>query len=407
MKKSLIALCLLSALCITGCNDASTKQDTTTPAGAVTTTTPEKDLWADAEGDTLQFKWSLAEYITIELKKDGSASTYYLAEDYCTAKDLGFEEYDAEMGVYIYSYGTYQVENGKIVLKINDTDYMRAEIRGKDAKAFKETYIAYLKAETPSQSDDLDKLFGDGYVRWGESEDTQIITCTRAEDVLKPEVAKMVDKNGVLQTEAVYAEDNSHVDTDYTKNGTIECVREYDSEDTLIKRTQYDDNGKLEYVQTRTENANGTVIVSRVDGQGTEIYREEHSTITMGSVKKTTTKIVENGIQTSYEEIEYRENGLEIRYNMSLQGEDVVEYKVVEGGIGDPEYYMYKQTQGGAITYYTCQRYLDQDDPAFVSVEYDVSNAVYRLRERFRDGRETEIEVPDSEYVRRDWEVYE
>lgn len=407
MKKGLIALSLLLALCVTGCQNVSVDQGTTDVTKDNANDVSAEEFWAGVEGDTQQFKWSLADNITVELKKDGSMSTYCLADAYHTAEDLGFGEYDAEMAVYMYTYGTYQVENGKIVMTLNDTKYMRAEIRGKDATAFKEAYLAYLKAETPSQSDDLDKLFGDGYPRGEESEDKQIITCVRVEEFLKPQVAKMVDKNGVLLSESVYADDHSHVDTEYAENGTITRVSEYDSEDTLIKRTQYDDNGNLQYVQTSATDANGMKVTARVDAQGNEIYREEYLKTQVGNVEKITRRIVENGVQVSYEENEHRENGLQIRYTMCLEGDEVVESKTVEGGIGEFEYYMYQRTLDGVVTYYTCQRYFDREDVAHIYVEYSADTGIYSLRTRDAFANQTEQEIPASEYVRGDWEIYE
>lgn len=414
MKNKLIVLLLLIAVCVTGCTTGSEESVATTTADQTTQNPPHSDApvdptdpWAGVDGDSVELQFTVSDQIFAGLKKDGTASMYYMAEPYITAKDFGFEEYDAEMGAYVYYYGTHKTENGNIVISVNNTMYLRYDVRGKDAQAFQNAYASYIKSENPNQADLVDKVFETGYPRWGEDKDSNIYVCTYTDGKLMPLNMKNIDENGVLLTETVYDDDGSYVTTNYTEDGAVDSVCEYTKEGELARQTKYNKDGKVEYVQTTLTNSKGVKVTTRVDGEGKEFYRHEQSKTQVSTGEKTVNKIFENGVQTSYEEIETRKNGLRVIYTITQEGDQKIERKDVDGGIGGNEYSMEKRTKNGVLTFYRCHRYLDKDGVHYFSVEYNAATDVYEELIRYTDGSEENREVPGDEYVRVDWEIYE
>lgn len=392
MKKSLLSLILILALFITGC---------AAPQGSGN---GSNNIWTGVSGDTVEVTVDAFKMIII-LNKDGSCSLSSIASNYMPATDYGddFREFYAEMAGLLRFYGTYKAESGQIVMTLDNLEHYCLAVRGQDADAFKEAYLNYCETETPATYEYVKAAFEKGYTR-SESEGTQTVTCKYESNVLTLLKIQNHDTAGVLVEESVINEDNSYVTTEYYADGTVNEVREYDTNNDLIMQTVYNSDGSLAYTEETTRSTNLKTTV-RKDADGNVLMLHEHNTEFYDSGKRTTQRQTENGVVVFNQILDERNNGMTVLINETVEG-DVVSYSIdVTGGIGDSEFYLYRQTEAGKLTVYQCSRYFPEtEDIRYRSLRYNAETEIYELHTRSADGGENWTEIPASEYVPSDWE---
>ena len=401
MKKTiLLSLLLIIIICFAGCNKA--------PEGTTDGTTTEaqiKDIWAGVEGDTVELKanYEGAE-ISVVLNSDGTACYYSLAQAYTTAADMGFEQYDAEIAIHCYWYGTYKQEGNIITVTANLTQYLRATLRGKDAEAFKKAYSDYLKADGQSQ-ELVDSIFTEGAPR-SKTEDVGELVCAYNGESLDLQAIKTYKNGKYLESVIECVNGLSAKSIVYFENGKIYQEEIYSSDGRTEKRTYYNEDGTLDSVYTNVIDANGRQTQLVVDAEGKEISKVESWTENYSGGVKRHTKMTKNG-EVEYQIEDEREDGIRVTINETTYYDGNKDYSmtVVDENF-DQIYSLYEHYIGEKLDVYSCRRNYKDADIIEMEVLYTSDSGDYRYRTVMKDNSVKEEKVSASQYVKQDWETY-
>lgn len=397
MKKNLLIIFLVAVLCLTGC--------TTTPSTSESANTPA-DLWQGVAADTLELSVSDRAEWTVVLNKDGTASLSALQKEYQSAADYGdrFQDYDAEMGGFGRYYGTFQTEGENVVLTLNDQTYYCLVVRGKDAEAFKEAYIALQREEKFTNIEQIEAAFGKGYAP-EEADGTLKVTFHFDGNALQVLTTQNYDEDGRLFGETVMREDRSYTNKTYYEDGNLEVVREYTADDTLTKETKYHPDGSVEYIEQHMIIDENTRTTTRTDADGNVLYLEEDIQEEYDGGKRTIHRRTENGVITYCDTVDEKDNGMSVWTFDEISGNQVTQRVHVSGGSLGDEYDLNKVTRDGKLTEYSCQRYYPETEAVRRrSISYNSETNIFELITDYRDGARNWNEIPASDYVHGDWE---
>lgn len=320
MKKLFVWLCvflLIAALCLTACGKDD-GADKSTDAGA---TNSAADIWKDVEGDEIQAEVTIpGGKVTVVLNRNGDCYTSIQQGDNLDGDDFNRPELEAEMGMYATMYGTYEVKDGECVATLDSQPYYRFVAWGKDADALLDACF-----EANFTEKDKDGYYGKGIIR-SEEEGTTVLRCSYEDDTYTAKSVTVYDENKVKISDSIVHADGSYTSTTYHSNGTAADVREYDKDDTLIKKSVYAESGALEYVETVTREE-GKAVTTRTDADGNVIRAEENKS-----------KKLENG--GYYTENTVTENGVMIYRNVieekfGADGDAISSYNFVEEAEGN------------------------------------------------------------------------
>ena len=393
-NRTLLILFLAAVLCFTGCANNTNNSNS------------DLDIWCGVSGDTQELLVTGRE-MTVVLNKDGAANLSSQTNEFVPASEFGdqFKDFDAEMGGFKRLYGTYKTEGGNLVLLLENLNFTCLAVRGKDADAFKEAYIAYRKTETPAEADAIEAAFGKGYAM-SKSDGTQTLQFHYSNKELQILTIQNHNTEGILVSESVMNEDGSYTNTFYYEDGKIREVREYNSDDRCTKKTAYLTDGSVEYVETNVADGNGNATIIRKDAAGNVLLLEEHIKVEYESGNRTIQRRTEKGVVVYSNVCEERSNGLTVRVIDEIQGDVVCHTFEVHNEIsGIEEFYQYKQTEADKLTAYQCSRYYgEESDLRYRSVTYNMDTEVFSLIARYADGGENHNEIPASDYIHGEWE---
>lgn len=287
------------------------------------------DIWEGIEGDEREYLmhdlYYGFNYTSIKLKKDNTVELFYNEVVYSSTEteeyeyptyhvsNLGDEyaDYNAEYKGYKVIYGTYKQTGDRLKVTFDSfTTYLRYDVSGEDAEAFKTAYI--------ENNPDEVEIFTKGYVRGSNNMAGKELTLSVNNNECKPLSFKWsFDKDGETWTYYDSGEIKSYkskrisddsqkivdfnVDASYTESvyadGVIIQSTEYDSNGNVHKYCTYDKGGKLETTSIYERNANGKPTTEKK-------YDSEDRLII-----ERTWKYDSDGKQISIEEWEYDSNG--------------------------------------------------------------------------------------------------
>ncbi|MBE6948047.1 MAG: hypothetical protein E7454_07365 [Ruminococcaceae bacterium] len=364
------------------------------------------DIWQGVTGDTLELKVSGQDMVAT-LHKDGSVVLAGALEedDYREAADFNerYQEYEAQLAYTNCYYGTYKAENGQIVLSCGAATFRRIIVKGKDAEAFKEAFIADKKAEDPSMDGKVDEVFDKGIVV-SSDEGTQTIKGTLAGKELKLQSVQVHTKDGKLQSESVMRDDGSYTNTLYTDDGKE--IREYNADNVCVQKTLYGSDDAIIYVEKTVSDEEGNSTTTRTDASGNVTYKQERLTEEYDGGKRVIQRRTENGVVTWSDIVDAEDDGLSIWTYYELSGETEINSVSVTGGVNDNEFSSHKVTNNGVLTEYQCHRYYAEGDVYYRQVTYVSDADVFAIRTQFRDGGENDAEIPAADYIHGEWERY-
>ena len=408
MKKWILAILVVIAICCTACggntptNGADTPGGTTTPTGTVGNAL---DLWAGVAGDSQQFPVELWEdEMTLTIYRDGTMKIDNRQSEYMTAESLGYTGLEAEMAGFLTYYGSYRVEKDQILLSCDAQDYRRLDVRGKDAEALKKAY------SESNLGSGYEGIFDKGVVAHTVHGTMQIVISFQGDALLMGKLSQF-DEAGKLQTLLEVHADGSSVETSYYETGAVEQVREYAPDGTTVKRTVYLEDGTLSYTETLTHEDIWTVT-TRMDGNGNVIRQQKFAREKLDGFERTTEIVTEQGVETYVSIFERHDNGRENSYYKTVKGNElIVNIAMNRDGSYNTLYSLYHRTVDGVTVEYSCFREFFDIQPGDLRVERVELIAdmdCYRVSCEYYDpvnGRWEEYEVAASAFEHFDWET--
>ncbi len=428
MKKILLILFLIAALCFTSCggDDSTDTSDSGTGTGAETGSDTvggdeggeedTLDIWKGVEGDTIEFSVTLAGSTSyVELNRDGSCRTYNTFGTF-TGEDYGHPEYDAELTVQASLYGSFEVKSGEVTATMDAQVYYYFAASGKDGDALKDICF-----ESNFSEEHREGYYGKGVVM-NESDGTQIVVVNYDGTSYVLAGVTLYDSDGAKVSHTVPNADGSYQSTAYYPNGNTAEIRSYDAEDNLTKLEIYSEEGTFEYAEVVTREE-GRYTVTRTDADGNVIHTKETLTNNKkyenGGYRNETTEI-ENGVTVShsiFEEI-YGADGMHISsysfYEGVEDGKDI--YRESYEDHRDPTNYYHcsKTTVDGVLTEYYCgiERVTEMEgyEKGRQYVTYNPDQDIFSLTIEYVDEFDflngIGFDYPADEYVHGEWETF-
>ncbi len=374
------------------------------------------DIWNGVEGNEKEFTLTMAgSTLNMVLNRDGSCYMYSNYGNVIDGNDVGHPEFDAEMKILRTNYGTFDLKSGNITFTISAQLYYCFVATGNDANALKDAYFESKLSEA-----DRDGYYGKGLIK-NEHKGTNILVCNFDGDKCVVSSATVYDENNVKLSVSVVNPDSSYINTSFYSDGTTFEIREYDSNDSLLKVEHYAESGVLEYIETIVRE-DGHSVNTRTDADGNVIRSEEYKN-----------KNYENG--GTYRETTTIENGIMIYHNIVVDKLDAngnlqTNYLLVEQRDGNKQVYtvsytdykdstnnytLSKETVDGTLSYYCCEigrvTVIEGVTRGRQSVTYNSEENKYSLNYEICDEHgiieSKGFDYPADEYTHGEWEKFE